>query len=119
MKNTTQTTENNDLNEAHYKVMSILEQCPEISQRELSKKMGVSLGKTNYCLKALLEKGLLKANNFKNSKNKMAYRYVLTPRGIEEKASLTLHFLQRKMAEFEMLKAEIEQLKADSAKAES
>ena len=96
--------------ETHYKVLSILEQNSTISQRELAQELGVSLGKTNYCLKALLQKGLIKANNFKNNKNKMAYFYILTPKGIEEKSDLTVKFLQRKRQEYEVLRQEIDAL---------
>ena len=97
--------------EIHLKVLRHLEENPEVSQRELAKVLGVSLGKTNYCLKALINKGLIKANNFKNNANKRAYLYVLTPKGIEIKARVSVHFLQRKMEEYEALKLEIEQLK--------
>ncbi len=103
-----ETNRSND--EIHYKVMDILENQPQISQRELSQKLGISLGKLNYCLKALLDKGLVKANNFKTSQNKRGYLYVLTPKGIDEKSRMTLRFLKRKMAEFDVLKAEIEEL---------
>jgi EPS-associated MarR family transcriptional regulator len=98
--------------ETHYKVLKILEQNPQVSQREL----GVSLGKANYCLKALIEKGLVKANNFKNSANKRAYIYVLTPRGIDAKAKISVRFLQRKLDEYEALRAEIEELQSELAK---
>ena len=99
--------------DTHYQVLKILEQNPQISQRKLAREMGVSLGKVNYCLKELMKKGLVKANNFKNSSNKIAYFYVLTPRGIEAKAKISVKFLQRKMAEYESLKAEIEELKLE------
>ena len=102
----------------HYKVLKILEQNPQVSQRELAKELGVSLGKANYCLKALIEKGLVKANNFKNSSNKLAYIYVLTPSGIEAKAKISVQFLQRKMEEYEALGTEIEQLKREQGKHE-
>jgi len=94
--------------EIHLQVLRIIESNPEITQRELAESLGVSLGKTNYCLKALIDKGWLKANNFKNSNNKLAYAYVLTPTGIEEKANITARFLKRKLWEFEALKEEIE-----------
>jgi EPS-associated MarR family transcriptional regulator len=103
----------------HYKVLKILEQNPQVSQRELANELGVSLGKANYCLKALIEKGLVKANNFKNSSNKLAYFYVLTPSGIEAKAKISIQFLQRKMEEYEALGAEIEQLKREQGEHES
>ena len=97
----------------HYKVLKILEQNPQISQRELASELGVSLGKVNYCMKALIDKGLVKASNFKNSSNKRAYFYVLTPSGIEAKAKISVRFLQRKLDEYEALGAEIEQLKRE------
>ena len=100
-------------NETHYQVLKLIEAQPEISQRDLAKELGISLGKTNYCLKALIDKGWVKANNFKNSNNKLAYFYVLTPTGLEQKAIITRNFLQRKMQEYEALKQEIEQLKQE------
>jgi EPS-associated MarR family transcriptional regulator len=102
--------------ETHYKVLKILEQNPQVSQRELANELGVSLGKANYCLKALIEKGLVKANNFKNSANKRAYIYVLTPSGIEAKAKISVRFLQRKLDEYEALRAEIEELQTELGK---
>ncbi len=99
--------------EIHLQVLRHLEDNPEVSQRELAEVLGVSLGKTNYCLKALINKGLVKANNFKNNANKRAYLYVLTPKGIETKARVSVQFLKRKMEEYEALKLEIEQLKAE------
>ena len=105
--------------ETHYKVLRILEQNPQVSQRELANELGVSLGKANYCLKALIEKGLVKADNFKNSSNKLAYFYVLTPSGIEAKAKISIQFLQRKMDEYEALGIEIEQLKREQDELES
>ena len=98
-------------NETHYQVLKLIESRPDISQRELAETLGISLGKTNYCLKALIDKGWVKANNFKNSNNKLAYIYVLTPKGLEQKAIITKKFLQRKIQEYEALKQEIEQLK--------
>lgn len=99
--------------EVRYKLLKILDDNPEATQRELAQELGVSVGKVNYCLTALIEKGLIKANNFKNSKNKRAYAYLLTPRGIEEKAMITVRFLKRKMDEYELLRREIEQLKKE------
>jgi EPS-associated MarR family transcriptional regulator len=93
------------------KILRMLEEAPEISQRDLARELGISLGKTNYCLHALMEKGLIKANNFKNSNNKKAYMYLLTRRGIVEKGRITARFLERKMAEYEALEKEIEQLR--------
>ena len=97
--------------ELNYKVIKLIEQDAEISQRELSKELGVSLGKVNYCLRALIDKGWVKAKNFKNSQNKMAYRYILTPHGIQQKAVLTSQFLKRKLEEYKVLQREIESLK--------
>ena len=99
--------------EIHLKVLRELEENPDITQRELARELGVSLGKANYCLKALIDKGFIKARNFKNSDNKRAYLYVLTPRGIEEKSRISVSFLRRKMDEFESLRREIEELKAE------
>ncbi|MDI1361595.1 MarR family EPS-associated transcriptional regulator [Methylotenera sp.] len=93
--------------EYRYKILKLVEAKPEISQRELARSLGISLGKANFCLKALIEKGFLKATNFRNSQNKLAYMYLLTPNGIEEKSSITLRFLKIKMQEYELLKAEI------------
>jgi EPS-associated MarR family transcriptional regulator len=104
----TQDTEN-----THFKVLRLLESNPQMNQRELAQALGVSLGKTNYCLKALLDKGMLKMQNFQSNKRKLAYAYLLTPSGMAEKAALTGRFLQRKMSEFEQLKAEIESLQKD------
>jgi EPS-associated MarR family transcriptional regulator len=91
-----------------------LESSPEYTQRELSREMGVSLGKVNYCIKKLTEKGLIKLTNFKQNPNKMGYAYLLTPRGIEEKSRLTLFFLKRKVNEYEILKKEINELQLES-----
>lgn len=96
--------------EYRYKILKLIETNPEISQRELAQALGVSLGKTNFCLKALIAVGMLKATNFKNNKNKLAYMYLLTPKGIEEKAVITARFLKRKMQEYEALESEIQQL---------
>lgn len=96
--------------EYRYKILKLVQAKPEISQRELAKELGISLGKANFCLKALIQKGLLKATNFRNSQNKLAYMYLLTPTGIEEKASITLRFLKSKMRDYELLKVEISQL---------
>ena len=98
--------------ESHYHVFKILEDNPNISQRELAEILGVSLGKANYCIRAMIDKGLVKANNFKNSDNKRAYFYKLTPRGIEAKARMSVQFLARKIADYEALRLEIEELKA-------
>jgi len=84
---------------------------PHVTQRELSLRLKLSLGKINFLIKALVEKGIIKANNFKNSRNKIAYLYCLTPHGIEEKAKITYRFLNIKMAEYEKLEEEIRRLK--------
>lgn len=97
--------------EYRYKILRLLEEDPQMSQRDLARALDISLGKVNYCLQALIEKGMVKANNFKNSQNKQAYLYVLTRRGIAERARATTNFLVRKVAEYEALEKEIEQLR--------
>lgn len=99
--------------EYRYKILKELQQTPDISQRELAKRLDISLGKANFCLKALIEKGLVKAENFKNSTNKLGYLYLLTPKGIEEKIILTQRFLQRKLKDHEELEKEIALLKKE------
>ena len=102
------------LNEDKYfRLMRILEATPDISQREMAKVLGVSFGCINYCLNALIDKGLVKIHNFNQNQNKFGYVYLLTPAGIAEKASLTSSFLKRKMDEYEALKVEIETLKSE------
>ena len=96
-------------------MLRLLEGNPQMNQRELAAAAGVSLGKTNYCINALLEKGLIKVQNFKSNKRKLAYAYLLTPAGIAENTALTQRFLMRKMEEYDALKAEIEQLKQEAA----
>ena len=96
--------------ETHLKVLRLLQTQPQLSQREIAETLGVSLGKANYCMQALLAKGWIKMQNFIGSKNKLAYSYLLTPQGISEKAVLTTRFLQRKVNEYEKLKLEIEAL---------
>jgi EPS-associated MarR family transcriptional regulator len=103
-----------DDSSTHYGLLKTLENNPSLSQRDLAKRLGISLGKVNYCLNALVEKGCLKVNNFRNSENKLAYAYVLTPRGIEEKARITVHFLKYKVQEYERLRAEIEELQHEA-----
>ena len=100
--------------ETHLKILKHIESNPHISQRQLAQELGVSVGKINYCVKALVTKGLLKAGNFKRSSSKMSYLYLLTPAGIEEKAKLTASFLKQKMAEYEIIAQEIEQFKRDA-----
>ena len=91
-----------------------LESNPQFTQRELAKEMGVSLGKVNYCMKKLTEKGLVKLTNFTHNPNKMGYAYLLTPQGIDEKSRLTFSFLKKKVIEYEILKKEINELKLES-----
>ena len=102
--------------EAYLKILRHIETNPEASQRQLAKNLGVSVGKVNYCLKALIDKGFVKAGNFKRSANKLSYLYLLTPSGIEEKANLTVRFLKSKIMEHEKITQEIEQLKRDAFK---
>jgi len=99
--------------ELQHKLFKTIAENPHINQRELSRSLGISLGKANYCLKALIEKGWVKAQNFKNNKNKLSYAYLLTPSGLKEKARVTLRYLDRKMAEYDELKAAVEELKKE------
>ena len=99
--------------EITYRLIKAIEANPEASQRELAREMGISLGKLNYCLKGLTEKGLVKMQNFRNSQNKLGYLYLLTPKGLQAKSRITARYLQRRMEEYEALKAEIEQLQAE------
>jgi len=99
--------------DTHFRIMRILQDNPDLTQRELADQLGMSVGGLNYCLKALIDKGFVKMGNFKKSKNKFKYVYLLTPQGIAERVMLTSHFLQRKMEEYEALKAEIERLRAE------
>lgn len=105
-----------DRAEMRFRVMRALEQDPKLSQRDLARELGVSLGGVNYCIKALIDKGAIKVENFRASGNKMRYAYVLTPVGLTEKARLTGRFLQRKMREYEALKAEIDGLQDELRK---
>ena len=98
---------------AHYRVLRLIEEQPEISQRELARSLGVSLGKTHYLMKALLEKGLVKADNFRRSDNKLAYAYLLTPSGITAKLELTRAFLRLKEGEYQAALGEIERLRRE------
>ena len=100
----------------HLDLLRKLEENPVYTQRELSKEMGVSLGKINYCIKKLTEKGCVKLINFSNSPSKVGYFYILTPKGIEQKARLTVSFLKIKIKEYELLKEEINMLKKDADK---
>jgi EPS-associated MarR family transcriptional regulator len=102
-----------DAEAARLAVLRLLEQRPEMSQRELSEALGLSLGKTHYVLHSLLDRGLVKAGNFRRSGNKLAYAYVLTPTGLREKLRLTRAFLSRKEAEFEQLRHTIAALRSE------
>ncbi len=95
------------------KVLREITQTPEMTQRELSSRLGISLGKVNFLVNALIQKGLIKAHNFKNSNNKKVYLYYLTPTGLEEKAKITYRFLKRKMKEYEQLEEQIRLLKKE------
>ena len=94
-------------NQDHFEVLRKIKTKPETTQRELADELGFSLGKLNYCLKALRAKGLIKIENFRKNPNKINYIYVLTPKGIAEKTKLTINFMKRKMKEYEELKKEI------------
>jgi EPS-associated MarR family transcriptional regulator len=102
--------------ETRYQVMRLLGSNPQLSQRDVARRLGISLGRVNFCLQALVAKGWIKASNFKNSHNKAAYMYLLTPRGLEEKARLTMRFLVIKMSEYEKLRLEIEQMRREAAR---
>ncbi len=97
-----------------YQLLRVLADHPEYTQRELASAMGLSLGKTNYCLHALITKGLVKVENFQSKQNKRVYAYLLTPQGLEEKVRVTIRFLQRKQDEYDALKAEIEALREEA-----
>lgn len=99
--------------EYRYKLLSKINGNPNLSQRELASELGISLGKVNFCLKALVEVGLVKVENFRNSKNKSAYLYLLTPKGIEQKAYVTKRFLMSKIEEHERIVEEIERLQKE------
>ena len=100
--------------EYRYRILKLLEADPRASQRKLADQLGISLGRVNYCLQALIEKGLIKANNFRNNENKRAYLYLVTPKGVEEKTRVTLRFLRRKLDEYEALKRELEDLQHEA-----
>ena len=97
--------------QSKYQLLKSLEQDANLTQRQLSKELEISLGKVNYCLQSLIQKGFVKINNFKNSKHKIQYSYLLTPTGMEEKTKLTIEFLKTKTKEYEVLKKEVEKLK--------
>jgi EPS-associated MarR family transcriptional regulator len=99
--------------DVHFRVLNLLEEEPELTQRELAQKLGISLGGVNYCLKALVDIGHIKAGNFSKNPNKSVYLYLLTPQGVAEKAKLTAGFLKRKMLEYQALKKEIESVRSN------
>jgi EPS-associated MarR family transcriptional regulator len=101
--------------ETHFRVMRILQDNPDLTQRELAQKLGISVGGLNYCLNSLIDKGFVKVSNFQQSKNKFKYIYLLTPQGIAEKAVMTTRFLMRKMDEYNALKGEIKVLQEEAA----
>jgi len=96
-----------------YRLLKLLQENPELSQRQLAGELGVSVGKVNFCLRALLDRGLVKVRNFRNSDNKAAYAYYLTPKGAKEKVRATMGFLKRRLAEYEGLEREIEELRRE------
>ncbi len=98
-----------------FQALRQLQANPQLSQRQLAKALGISLGRTHYCLRALIERGLVKVQHFRSSNNKRAYAYLLTPAGIDTKARITARFIQRKRAEYNALKAELDQLTAEAA----
>jgi EPS-associated MarR family transcriptional regulator len=100
--------------ELRYKLMRLLQANPRMSQREVARELGISLGRVNYCLRALMRIGWIKAENFRNSQNKAAYVYLLTPRGIEGKARLTVQFLKSKLREYENLRVQIEEIRSEA-----
>jgi EPS-associated MarR family transcriptional regulator len=101
------------INEIHLQVLRAVESCPDLTQRDLANELGVGLGKAHYCMKALIDKGLVKMGKFSHNQKKMDYAYLLTPSGIKSKAMLTAHFLERKAAEYAMLKSELEKHEKD------
>ncbi len=99
--------------DTYFRVLRILEEKPDVTQREIAQKLGISTSGLNYALNALIDKGWVKVHNFSMSNNKFGYAYLLTPSGVAEKVSLTSRFLQRKLQEYEEMKAEIESLRSE------
>jgi EPS-associated MarR family transcriptional regulator len=99
--------------EIQFEVLRRLDQTPAVSQRALALELGISLGSINFCFRALVDKGLVKIHNFSQSNNKLRYSYLLTPAGLVEKSNLTAEFLRRKVAEYEALQSEIDELKSE------
>jgi EPS-associated MarR family transcriptional regulator len=102
--------------EYRYRILKLLENNPAASQREIARELGVSLGRVNYCLQALVEKGLIKVNNFRQNESKRAYLYFLTPKGMKEKARVTVRFLKLKLDEYESVKREVTELQREAGK---
>src|SRR5262245_29844157 len=100
--------------EYRYRILKLLEADPHASQRRIADELGISLGRVNYCLQALIQKGLVKVNNFRNNANKRTYLYLLTPKGIDEKARVTVRFLKVKLKEYEALKGELQELEREA-----
>ena len=103
----------NDDHEIRYRIFKLLSDNPSLTQRQMAEQMGISLGKFNYCLNELVQKGFVKVNRFKSSQNKAAYMYILTPRGLEEKTKVTVLFLKKKIQEFEKIKQQIEEISSE------
>ncbi len=101
------------VDDVHLKILRLLEADPTLSQRSLARQLGISLGKTHYCLRALIDKGWIEIQNFRNSQNKRAYAYLITPRGIEQKTSIAVRFLKHKQVEYERLREEIGSLQRE------
>ena len=104
----------NDDQEIRYRIFKLLSDEPSLTQRQMAEQMGISLGKFNYCLNELVQKGFVKINRFKSSQNKAAYMYILTPRGLEEKTKITVRFLKRKVEEYEKIKQQIEEIRRET-----
>ena len=101
--------------EIRYRLLKRIEEQPDLSQRQLARELGVSVGKVNYCVAALVEKGWVKIHNFRHNERKLGYAYLLTPQGMSEKTRITVHFLRRKIAEYDAIEREIEQLRREVA----
>jgi len=99
------------MNEDYFNILRKIQKKPELSQREAARELDLSLGKLNYCIKELKKKGFIKINNFRNSKNKLKYAYILTPRGLSEKTKVTINFMKLKMKEYDELKKELKKNK--------
>jgi EPS-associated MarR family transcriptional regulator len=102
------------MDEIHLRLLKAIQVNPQATQRELSEELGVSLGKAHYCLRALVNKGWVKVHNFRANPNKLGYAYLLTPAGVDAKARLTVRFLRHKLDEYDLLRAEIEELRREA-----